>query len=479
MATTIRSRAFVRYAVLSGSLVWSLYSCTGKVIGSEANASTKAGADAREDRGGVSKVDAGMSPTSSAGRSANSANSGGTGGEARSRTSGGADAKLIPDAGTPASEPDPAKTPAQNPVATLDDGEDAGLSCEPLRTPRPVSYPKCSEALCPGQDSVCVPGSAVQALGVPFGTATSLSECSDGSKCVSTAIVEQAGHVRLPHCTSVAGAEGRCVSSCMPMGAWQPSDLPQDTCAASEHCAPCYDPSDGRATGACALGCDRGPEEAPRTLETCCSGRGRCMPPQTTGSANLKPPRDSCESDAVCVPSSLTDARAIPKTCASVDGSEGRCTSTCLGRLTALIDLPTQGCAKDEVCTPCYDPITGNNTGACTLHGDAPTQPMQRFERCCDGDREIPAGVCVPPKLSRGRAGDIFRRSPCKGDRVCVPTVELVDPDYQYPLCLSVTLGVCMPSCLFDPLDALLFTSLLCDRGDVCVPCSPLIGGCN
>jgi len=476
--------------VLSGSLVWSLYSCTGKVIGGEANATTKAGAGAREDRGGISRVDAGAAPTSSAGRSVAS---GGTAGERRASASGGAGASASggadskptpdaakPDAGTAGIEPDPAKTPAQNPATTAPVfEEDAGLSCEPLQTPRSVAYPKCAQAVCPAQDSVCVPGSAVQALGIPFGTATTLKECSDGSKCVPTAIVEQAGHVRLPRCTSVAGAEGRCVSTCMPTGAWQPGDLPQDTCGASERCAPCYDPSDGRATGACALGCDRGPEEAPRKLEACCAGRGSCMPPQSMGSANLKPPQDSCESDAVCVPSSLTDARVIPKTCESVDGAEGRCLSTCLGRLTALTDLPTQGCAKSEVCTPCYDPITGNNTGACTIHGDAPTQPVQRFQRCCDGDREIAAGVCVPPKLSRTRTADIFRRNSCKGDRVCVPTVELVDPNYQYPLCLSLTLGVCMPSCLFDPLDALLFSSLLCDRGDVCVPCSPLIGGCN
>ena len=203
------------------------------------------------------------------------------------------------------------------------------------------------------------------------------------------------------------------------------------------------------------------------------------MPAQVAQGATLKPLRDTCEADAVCIPSSLTDAHAIAKTCASVDGAEGRCLPSCLGKVTALPELPTRGCGTDEVCTPCYDPLTGSNTGACTLHGDAPTQPVHRFQRCCGDGRETPAGVCVPPELSRSRSADLFRRNDCNGDHVCVPTAELVDPNYQYPLCLSVTLGVCMPSCLFDPLDALLFASLVCDRGDVCVPCSPLIGGCN
>jgi hypothetical protein len=263
------------------------------------------------------------------------------------------------------------------------------------------------------------------------------------------------------------------------MGTLQLESLPRDTCSASERCAPCYDPHDGRATGACALGCDLGPSEAPRKLAACCGGRGQCTPQASAGQATLKLPRDSCEEDAVCMPSSLADAHAVPKTCESVDGAEGRCLSTCLGKLTLLPDLPSQGCARDEVCAPCYDPITGVSTGACALHGDAPTRPAHRFERCWDSDREVPAGVCVPPSMARARTADIFRRDTCARGRTCVPTQELIDPNYQYPLCLGVGLGVCMPSCLFDPLNALVFTSLTCDRGAVCVPCSPLIGGCN
>jgi len=476
----VQSRAFLFFAALGCLIVCALGACTGKVTGGETNAAAQAAAGAREDRGGISRVDAGMAKAGSA--------------EVESRPaekpSGGAGAPAPPDAGvvsepkpperddTPARDsvpPEPASTAARDGAAE----EDAGLACEPLAAPRAVTYPRCAPELCAAGDSVCVPGGAVQGLGIPFATATALTSCEGGGKCVATAIVEQAGHVRLPQCTSIAGAEGRCVSTCMPLGTWQPDALPRDTCAASERCMPCYDPLDGRATGACALGCDRGPSESPKKLAACCGGRGQCLPPGSADSGSLKIPRDTCEADAVCMPSSLVDARTIPRICESVDGAEGRCLSTCLGKISKLPDLPSDGCNRDEVCAPCYDPITGGATGACTLHGDAPTRPAHRFERCCGSGREVPAGVCVPPSLTRSRTADFFRRDSCARGRVCVPTVELVDPDYHYPLCLSVGLGVCMPSCLFDPLDALLFTSLTCDRGDVCAPCSPLIDGCN
>lgn len=466
-----QGRAFVRFAVFSCGLAWALCGCTGKVTGGDTAAVSQAGTGTETGMttDAKPKRDAGQSAAIEA-RAGSSADAGKTAAKE------GHDAGAASRASEPqrASEPDHSVKPAES-----QDAEDAGLACEPLTAARAVSYPKCSQAICPAGDSVCVPGSEVQALGIPFATATTLAQCDNGGKCVATAIVEQAGHVRLPQCTSLAGAEGRCVSSCMPMGAWQPSEFPQDTCSGSDRCAPCYDPRDGRATGACALGCDLGPSEAPRALQKCCSGRGRCLPPQLSGSGDLTLPQDSCEADAVCVPNALTDTRVIPKMCDSVDGAEGRCLSTCLGKLTNLPDLPSEGCERDEVCTPCYDPITGGNTGACDLHGDAPKDPAHRFERCCSEGREQAAGVCVPPSWSRLRTSDLFRRDSCSGGRVCVPTVELTDPDYQYPLCLGVGLGVCMPSCLFDPLNALLFTSLSCDRGAVCVPCSPLIGGCN
>ena len=479
-----QGRAFVRYALLSCGFAWALCGCTGKVTGGEANAATEAPADAGagvamqatadagSDRGAASQVDAGANGTDTAG----------AGGQAASGVDGGSKPEAARDAGAPremeaakpARAPDPA-TPTQAPAAP--EGE---LTCEPLSMPAVVTYPTCASGVCPVQDSVCVPGSAVQALGIPFATATALPECSDGSKCIATAIVEQAGHVRLSQCTSIAGAEGRCVSSCMPVGSLHADQLPQGNCKDSERCAPCYDPRDGRATGVCGLGCDRGPAEPPRTLDTCCKGRGKCMPPQKTERASLELSRDSCDSDAVCMPTAIMDSRSIPKSCKSVDGAEGRCLSNCVGRVTSLPELPTKGCDSDEVCAPCYDPITGRDTGACNLHGDAPKEKAHRFERCCDSDREIPAGVCVPPSFTRVRQADLFRRrNACSRGTICVPTIELIDPDHQYPLCLGVGLGVCMPSCLFDPLDALLFNSLTCDRGEVCAPCSPLIGGCN
>jgi len=85
------------------------------------------------------------------------------------------------------------------------------------------------------------------------------------------------------------------------------------------------------------------------------------------------------------------------KTCASIGGNEGRCMSTCLAEVGkqagSLPKGPSAGCAEDEACLPCFDPLTGKPTGACTsLPCDkGPTKPPKTFPKCCGG-----IGTCIP-----------------------------------------------------------------------------------
>ena len=70
-------------------------------------------------------------------------------------------------------------------------------------------------------------------------------------------LIETGGNFILPTCTSVFGAEGRCLSTCVPQLADTADSLPQDICDENERCTPCFDPlQDGAPpTGACELSC--------------------------------------------------------------------------------------------------------------------------------------------------------------------------------------------------------------------------------
>lgn len=217
---------------------------------------------------------------------------------------------------------------------------------------------------------------------------------------------------------------------------------------------------------------DPGPSEPPPIIVACCDGAGRCMPPELANIASAQPQRDQCDADQVCVPNALADPSATPKACASIDGAEGRCLATCLGELSALPGLPNVGCSTNEVCIPCFDPINGRSTGACNIHGDAPAEPAYRFPSCCSTLTEGVLGRCVPPEVSRARGTGLYARDSCASDRFCEPIAKLENPDYQYPVCLGIGPGRCMPACLVDPLEVLLLTNLLCSLVEVCVPCS-------
>jgi hypothetical protein len=405
---------------------------------------------------------AGMGGRSAAG---GSRSAGHAGSETPSRGSAGRAAAA---AGRDAGARDPASQDSGRSTPTnAADEDDAGTACMPLQTVKTLTFAKCPAELCPAQDSVCVPSGQLTALAMPPATAAALADCDAASKCVPSRIVEQMGHVLLAHCVSLAGAEGRCVSSCAGAGDW-----PQDSCPGAERCAPCYDPRDGSDTGACHVGCDSGPQAPARSFAACCAGRGLCMPPALVDAATAKLVQSDCADDTVCAPRELTDSRFTPKSCASLDGAEGRCLSTCLG--PTLSGLPVDNCGTDELCTPCFDPLTGHNTGACDIHGDAPLQPAHTYARCCDNGRDQSLGVCVTAAIA-GAQAHTLRRDSCAADRLCAPTAKLANPNYQYALCLGPTLGACAPSCLFDPLESLLWTNVLCDAGEVCAPCSSLL----
>ena len=108
-----------------------------------------------------------------------------------------------------------------------------------------------------------------------------LADCpapNTGSKCVPDDFIRTGGDYVPPTCSSVAGAEGRCLSKALPEVKSQATLLPRATCDADELCVPCFNPLDRSDTGACHLSCDPGPTNGPTGLPACCDGRGTCVP---------------------------------------------------------------------------------------------------------------------------------------------------------------------------------------------------------
>ncbi|MBX3275705.1 MAG: hypothetical protein KF729_35925 [Sandaracinaceae bacterium] len=335
--------------------------------------------------------------------------------------------------------------------------------CEPMPPPIPPSaLPVCD--LC--ANARCVPTSFV-----PEETRDQLADCPGGSsKCVPDLLIETGGNVTLATCRSINDSEGRCVSTCVPAAAAQADLLPREGCGEDEVCVPCYDPTSGAETGACRLGCDTGPTEPPVTFETCCSELGSCVPAGVVPEEqrDLLGP-DTCAEGSLCAPTALVDPTMRPPTCRSVADAEGRCLPECLPSVAAQASLlPRSSCAEAHLCVPCFDPTSGEATGACALNGDMPAEPPVTFDRCCGG-----IGACVPsslvPEEQRGQLG----ADTCSAEgALCAP--DSLISGATPPSCRSIASaeGRCLPECLPDvAAQASLLPRDSCAEAHLCVPC--------
>jgi hypothetical protein len=306
----------------------------------------------------------------------------------------------------------------------------------------PVIDPNSLPGCCAG--SHCLP-----AAYVPPGQRGLLATCNRGAGyCTPDDIIRTDNNWVPSSCTSIAGAEGRCLSTCLPEVSGQPL-LPQSSCAANERCVPCYDPTSSNPdlqTGACGLGCDfphqpathitcpwngKPPVIDPNLLPWCCqygSAAAHCLPSQYV------PPSDSgllagCPGGS-CTPDELivTAGQYIPQTCRAFAGepAEGRCLSRCLPIVSQNGSLETDNCG-DERCAPCTDPCTGAQTGACTISScDQPNwgSSPYTFSNCC-GYNGRPQGKCIPKsQIPSGSQGNLEQNN-CNGAELCIPYENL------------------------------------------------------
>ena len=379
----------------------------------------------------------------------------------------------------------------------------------------PAKYPKCACAA-KGGAARCIPKDKV-----PASVAAQLDTCSDGGPgvCVPDPLVKSGGAAPAT-CKSPFG-EGRCMSVCVPQVA-QNADLlgrgEGDSCAPDERCAPCLNPlKNNEPTGVCEIG-----KAAPAQCAASSTG-GDAMP---SGSAAptlscpytgppvvdvTKFPTAECGDGMRCVPGSLVPATAaamlkacatglcapeksiaaggqyLPPTCKALAGAEGRCLAKSIPQVDAQkAQLSRDTCDASELCTPCFNPIDGKPTGACsTVSCDAPKQPAKAFTACCSSQGTSRA-KCVPtsivPSAEQGNLDD--DNGTCqKGAELCVPN-EMLQPNFKGPACTGSTFftgsyeGVCLSDCLsFSFIQSLGISRGSCTKGFKCAPCTNPLNG--
>jgi len=209
--------------------------------------------------------------------------------------------------------------------------------------------------------------------------AANLKACSKGV-CAPEKAIAAAGNYVPKTCVSLSNAEGRCTNENVPAVAAQKSMLPRAGCDANEVCAPCYNPADGKSTGACATAKCDAPKQPAVTFKACCldksgaAGRGKCVPKSSVPSdlqKNLGDDGGTCSKGVdVCVPSEFVTQPGYKGTACSgntfLTGSyTGVCLSDCLefGFFQSL-GISKGNCASGNKCVPCKNPLDGSPTGA-------------------------------------------------------------------------------------------------------------------
>ena len=227
------------------------------------------------------------------------------------------------------------------------------------------------EVLDCGSGLRCVPSSLV-----PASSAAMLKTCAKGL-CAPEKSIAAGGQYLPKTCKALAGAEGRCLNANIPMLAAQKAQLTQDACDSNELCAPCFNPIDGKDTGACkSVSCDA-PKQPAKAFTACCNSQGtsraKCVPttivPQAEQS-NLDDDNGTCVKGAeLCVPNEMLQPNFKGPACSGSTFLTGDYTGVCLSDCLSFGFIQSLGisrgsCLKGFKCAPCTNPLTGKATGA-------------------------------------------------------------------------------------------------------------------
>lgn len=254
--------------------------------------------------------------------------------------------------------------------------------------PKQLPDTQVNECLRDGcSQAACVPGDLIQQF-VPTADLTLLATCDASTYCLPIDFIATTGDFQAKPCTSLVGAEGRCLSTCIPQVAERMDQLPVADCAMNERCAPCYDPITGDDTKACEQGCDMGPTQPAVTFASCGNGLGLCVPGELVPPdlQSSVPVADCTQEGFVCAPTThVNDINAQFDTCTPTsdllmaappldgpNGEKGGCVPAYL--VENFMPPPPDGavlqddCPDGFLCAPCTNPLANQEpTGACPL----------------------------------------------------------------------------------------------------------------
>jgi hypothetical protein len=371
-----------------------------------------------------------------------------------------------------------------------DTGDDTGGQCDgPLGPPRdPATLVECCQ---PEGGSHCLPAETV-----PESFRQYTPACDDGGLCVPDPFIETGGVYAPPSCLSLNGAEGVCLSACIPQVAEVAALLPTEGCGLGERCVPCISPLDNLPTGACdivgecvdasgdpATCVHEGPPVVDPSGLTPCGEGAHCLL-ATLVPADFAGRLGPCADAAYrCVPDAFLTSGGdfIPATCRSVNDSEGRCLNRVLPEVAAQAELlPAATCGAGELCVPCFHPLDAQPTGSCELSCDTgPTEPARPLAACCEGQ-----ATCVPTAAVPAGLQSNLEEGDCEDVQadafLCVPNDLLA---YQQgtgpapPACAATGFligdytGVCLSDCLSFGLQGIALARGNCDADHTCAPC--------
>lgn len=394
----------------------------------------------------------------------------------------------------------------QEPTTQAGSGSDAGATCAAPVTPTdPSTLPKC--ACAKGGSARCVPRSRV-----PGSLGDKLDTCDSAGApgaCVPDDVVASGG-APPPQCKSKFG-DGRCVDVCVPEVNKQMDLLDRgegDVCKPDARCVPCINPLDKKPTGVCEIGETSGTACNAPTSSSSSSSTGDTQPASPAACPYTGPPVvdpstfPSCGDGAHCTPANLVPATQasklatcatglcvpdkaiaaggnyLPKTCKSIAAAEGRCTNVNIPAVAAQKDkLPRDLCDANERCAPCFDPVSGAATGACSsVSCDSPKNPPFKFKNCCN-QSGTSRGKCVPTSSVPAAQQSKLNTDVCaEGQELCAPDEQL-DPTYKAKTCsgsaplIGSYTGACVSTCANVPA---ILSQGDCTTGFKCAPCTLL-----
>jgi hypothetical protein len=178
-----------------------------------------------------------------------------------------------------------------------------------------------------------------------------------------------------------------------------------------------------------------------------------------------------------CVPDTVIAAAGnyVPPSCDPFPGTgaPGRCLSQCLPSVAADPTLVVSTCGVGDRCAPCFDPLTGTSTGACSTSCDVPPATAFKFPGCCGGP-----GICVPSSVAGAGVPAYVGQRDCPGGPAsyqCLAKDQL--PELGPPTSCDVAgslippfawTSICVPDCVLG--DTTFIPQGTCPAGSSCPP---------